>query len=77
MSEAGHALTAMAATFMMGAIAGLAVFVGASWLNPEAATFAFDWFGDGLGLSDAIVPAWFLGHVALIAHHILPGIARA
>ncbi|MGD9866006.1 MAG: hypothetical protein AB7S99_22630 [Pseudodonghicola sp.] len=77
MSEEGDALALMATTFAIGAVAGLTVFAGASWLNPEAATLAFDWFGNGLDLFDAIIPAWFLGHAALIAHHILPGIARA
>lgn len=77
MSEAGDALTAMTTTFMTGCIAGFVVFAGASWLNPEAASIAFDWLGDGIDILDALVPSWFLGHAALIVHHILPGIARA
>lgn len=77
MSEAGHTLALMATTFATGAVAGLAVFAGVSWLNPDAATLAFDWFGNGLDVFEAIIPAWFLGHAALIAHHIMPGIAWA
>ncbi|MCK9550326.1 hypothetical protein [Aquamicrobium sp.] len=77
MSDAANALTAMAATVLTGAAAGVIVFTGSAWLNPAAAALAFDWLGDGLGLSDALIPAWFLGHVALIVHHILPGIARS
>lgn len=77
MSEGLHAVAAMTSTFMIGVLAGVAVLVGVSWLNPEAATLVFDWSGDGIGLCDALIPAWFLGHMALIVHHILPGIARA
>ena len=77
MSEAGHAFAAMASTFLTGSAGGLAVCVGAAWLNPAAASLVLDWFGEGLGAFDALFAAWFVGHVALIVHHILPGIARA
>lgn len=77
MSERRSPLASIAASFLTGASAGISVLAGAVWLNPDAATLAFDWFGDGLGLADALIPAWCFGHVALIVHHILPGIARA
>ena len=77
MSPSHHPLASIGLTFATGAAAGLAVFGGAVWLNPEAAAAAFDWLGDGFGLADALVPAWLLGHAALAVHHILPGIARA
>ncbi len=71
-----HPLKALARTFATGAVAGIAVFVGAAWLRPEAATIAFDWLGDGLGAVDALVPAWLLGHVAVLIEHILPEFMR-
>lgn len=77
MNDERHAFIAMAPTFATGATAGATVFAGAVLLGPEAAAVAFDWLGDGLGVADALIPAWFLGHVALIVHHILPGIAQA
>lgn len=76
MRPGSNPVAAVATTFVTGAAAGLAVFIGAAWLQPEAAEFAFDWLGDGLGPADAVLPSWLFGHVALIVHHILPGIIR-
>ncbi|MBN9039492.1 MAG: hypothetical protein J0H53_25820 [Rhizobiales bacterium] len=64
-------------TFLTGAAAGLVFLVGASAVSPEAAAALLDLHRDGIGAKDALVIAWLFGQVAILVHHILPGIARA
>lgn len=71
-----HPLASLAITFMTGAAAGLAVFVGAGLVNPSAARILLDLHGDGLDAVDAWAVMWVFGHSAILLHCVFPGILR-
>lgn len=63
-------------TFLTGAAAGIAVFAWTAMRSPEMAAWLFDPRQDGLGAFDAFVVSWLFGHLAVLLHHVLPGMAR-
>ena len=72
-----HPLAILAATFAIGASAGVAFFAGACWVSPLGAAALLDLHRDGLDLKDGLAFAWLFGHAAILLHHVLPNIARA
>ncbi|MBZ9772354.1 hypothetical protein [Mesorhizobium sp. CO1-1-8] len=61
-------------TFLIGAGAGLAVFVWIVTQSPGWSPFYLD--NDGPGVFDAFVAAWPFGQAAILFHHVLPGMGR-
>lgn len=68
-----HPLTEIAATFLTGALAGGLFLAGLAALSPDKAAL-FDLHGDGLDFKDAWAVMWLFGHVAILAHFVLPGL---
>ncbi|TPJ35201.1 hypothetical protein [Mesorhizobium sp. B2-8-3] len=63
-------------TFATGAASGLAVFAWVVPKSPEPGARLFDLQRNGLDVFDAFVVAWLFGQLAVLVHHVLPGIAR-
>jgi hypothetical protein len=61
---------------MTGAAAGLVVIAWIARQSPEWGVRLFDLQGDGLDAFDAGILAWVFGQMAVLLHHVLPGIAR-
>lgn len=77
MMETNHPAITVATTFAIGAAAGLSFLTGAASFQPGATAALFDVGRDGIGLTEGLVAAWLFGQVAILLHHVLPGIASS
>lgn len=72
----GHPLASIGWSFAAGAVGGVVFVCGCAVGGVTLVTTFLDHSGDGIGVTDTAIVGWLGGNLAVLAHCILPGIAR-